>query len=670
MPKQQLKITDFSGGLNAFADPRDIQDTQFAQNWNASFDKYGVVRFTGAGVRYTTDHPHTNNNFVHGGGLFSFSTDISANVFDGTDLQKGFERGIIGGYSVSADGDDTNESLTLAQTPTFNEQGSHDTNDYYNDMIVHIYDGPGKGQSSLITDYVGSTNVATVTAFGLSDITGSVPDGAASAAGIEGSTSENLAAVGKIRVYAEGSDAYHWGNTVDASTGYGFMANSSFLGSLFPWSAFAVHNANASLFTSGISGCLGFVDWVAAGLNPAGVPENNKRLEIRDRDGKMLTIIFVNAAMALASHPDEFKFPTCVTVSSGADGVDHYDKVNQFQSTRNGNLPGTSIGSWTAGDYIFSSDTNKNYYILNCQNREQGLTGTISDLDGDTSTATATTSSAHNLKSGDRLLVNGTTSYDGIYKITKTGASTFTFPHSSNNDNESGTFATVTKAENITADIADIINAENDDSGINVSAAISFDEDGKRTILTLTAADAGRGTNSSGPSSLDIRYISSGVSNTYHEGNNATILEEFINDYGYDKAVGCGNRDAELEVFQNFTGGLGNPSSASLTKITCSDHSVKVGEYITLRGTFGVSGYDDATFRVEWVEPNAIYIYSTLGDSSTSSCTFTTIPDSSSKYIIYNIGGSGWDFEDSYQGTSLISNKKLSSKTAFLKEIG
>ena len=60
MPKKYLKITDFSGGINAYSDARDILDTQFAQNWNASFDQYGVVRFTGAGVKYTTEHPHKN----------------------------------------------------------------------------------------------------------------------------------------------------------------------------------------------------------------------------------------------------------------------------------------------------------------------------------------------------------------------------------------------------------------------------------------------------------------------------------------------------------------------------------------------------------------------------------------------------------------------------------
>ena len=80
MPKQQLNITDFTGGLNCYSDARDIKENQFAQNWNASLDKYGVVRYTGAGTKHITNHPHTNTNFVPGGGLFSFSQDILPNI--------------------------------------------------------------------------------------------------------------------------------------------------------------------------------------------------------------------------------------------------------------------------------------------------------------------------------------------------------------------------------------------------------------------------------------------------------------------------------------------------------------------------------------------------------------------------------------------------------------
>ena len=168
MPKKQFKITDFTGGLNCFSDARDIGDNQFAQNWNASFDKYGVIRYTGAGEKHITNNPHSNTNFIPGGGLFSYSTDYSNNILDGS-FDVPFEEGTVGAYT------DTQTTITLAQTPSYNTQANHDSNDSYNNMTIVIYDGRGEGQSRQISDYVGSTNVATIDSeLGLSDKTGPI----------------------------------------------------------------------------------------------------------------------------------------------------------------------------------------------------------------------------------------------------------------------------------------------------------------------------------------------------------------------------------------------------------------------------------------------------------------------------------------------------------------
>ena len=51
MAKQILKVTDFTGGVNSYSDPRDIQDNQFAQNWNAALDKTGIVRYKKGGMK-------------------------------------------------------------------------------------------------------------------------------------------------------------------------------------------------------------------------------------------------------------------------------------------------------------------------------------------------------------------------------------------------------------------------------------------------------------------------------------------------------------------------------------------------------------------------------------------------------------------------------------------
>ena len=44
MPKKVLQVANFSGGLNAYSDARDIRDESFARNWNAIVDKEGIVR--------------------------------------------------------------------------------------------------------------------------------------------------------------------------------------------------------------------------------------------------------------------------------------------------------------------------------------------------------------------------------------------------------------------------------------------------------------------------------------------------------------------------------------------------------------------------------------------------------------------------------------------------
>ena len=52
MPKQLYEIKDFSGGLNCYADPRDIKDEEFAQNWNVIVDKNGILRVVGSAVNH------------------------------------------------------------------------------------------------------------------------------------------------------------------------------------------------------------------------------------------------------------------------------------------------------------------------------------------------------------------------------------------------------------------------------------------------------------------------------------------------------------------------------------------------------------------------------------------------------------------------------------------
>jgi hypothetical protein len=70
------------------------------------------------------------------------------------------------------------------------------------------------------------------------------------------------------------------------------------------------------------------------------------------------------------------------------------------------------------------------------------LSGTITDLDGSGSTATAT-SASHGLATNDRVTISGTTTYDGDYAITVTDGNVFTFSHSGSTSNETGTFTSL-----------------------------------------------------------------------------------------------------------------------------------------------------------------------------------------------------------------------------------
>jgi len=72
------------------------------------------------------------------------------------------------------------------------------------------------------------------------------------------------------------------------------------------------------------------------------------------------------------------------------------------------------------------------------------LSGTITDLDGDATTATATCAS-HGLATDDRVTISGTDSYDGDYAVTVTNANVFTFsdPSDGTSDNETGTFTSL-----------------------------------------------------------------------------------------------------------------------------------------------------------------------------------------------------------------------------------
>ena len=145
MPKQLLEVANFSGGLNCYSDARDIEDNQFAQNWNAVVDKAGIIRVSGMGQQYIDTDYHDSTNFQRGYGLFQFSTDYSFTEVDGN-FNTGIKTGTI---SATANIGATTCNLEASYTADTDE---------FNNMSLFIYSGPGIGQSRKITATASGTS--------------------------------------------------------------------------------------------------------------------------------------------------------------------------------------------------------------------------------------------------------------------------------------------------------------------------------------------------------------------------------------------------------------------------------------------------------------------------------------------------------------------------------
>ena len=153
MPRQLYEIKDFSGGLNAYGDPRDIEEAQFSQNWNVIVDKTGMLRIVGSALKHINSANINNINFKSGFGLFQFSSDYSVRELIDGSFNLGYEQGTIDDYTNTT-------TFVLEDTATVSS-----TNDDYNSMMIFIYEGAGAGESRIISDYVGSTRTVTTAAF-------------------------------------------------------------------------------------------------------------------------------------------------------------------------------------------------------------------------------------------------------------------------------------------------------------------------------------------------------------------------------------------------------------------------------------------------------------------------------------------------------------------------
>jgi len=115
VPKQTFKIEGFHGGINSNSDPRDIRPNESPSLKDVGIDSVGKIKTLG-------------------------SVD-NGNVFHSGTAQAG-----------------ASTTITLAS-------GASGSNDTYNNYSILLTGGTGSGQLNIITDYVGSSKVATVSSW-------------------------------------------------------------------------------------------------------------------------------------------------------------------------------------------------------------------------------------------------------------------------------------------------------------------------------------------------------------------------------------------------------------------------------------------------------------------------------------------------------------------------
>mgnify|MGYP001107589875 FL=1 len=76
MPKQVFKLTDFHGGLNSNADPRDIALEESPTLSNLTTENIGKLRVSGKTENHSTVQSPAAANIAAGYGLFVMSNDF------------------------------------------------------------------------------------------------------------------------------------------------------------------------------------------------------------------------------------------------------------------------------------------------------------------------------------------------------------------------------------------------------------------------------------------------------------------------------------------------------------------------------------------------------------------------------------------------------------------
>ena len=592
MPKQQLNITDFTGGLNCYSDARDIQENQFAQNWNASLDKYGVIRYTGAGTKHIINHPHTNTNFIPGGGLFSFGYDFMPNTLVDS-----------GNFSISHEEGTTNCYNEADATEVLNNTGDFSSNwTRTGDFAIDSTDASYTHSSGAGTIYQTSfSHTPTVTSMHVLVFTIS---------GTPGGTLTSLKLKGGSGYFAD--EDITLPKTDGTHTVY-FKAYSTI-------TRFEISAVSSGTCTFNIDDISVKQTNLAMKLATSPTKISATSHETDDYYNNMLISVIDGAGKGQTRKITDYDGTTKIATLGGAFGLS--DSSGSIAS-----IDGTGIDIKAVAllrVYNFGTDGSEpleqDHLFLETQT-SAGVSQFILIRFKNSTVSTRMISSLSDAEAVNNSVVTNFETYG---------------PHG---------YAQINKKNKTAAQVAaSIVSVINDIDDISDTYAASFTaaavSDGSAdTIVKITDETSG--------ANIDRQIRMLPTPTTLY---NPTI---------------------SIDIFQPFQqywgGGEHDSGSNQIAKCASTGHSLNVGEYVTISE---VDAEYSKTFEVLWVETNYFYIKSDAGDPSTDGAgTFTSIPNSSSGYVIHNIksdGASNWNINginDAY-GSRLVSNKALNTDVA------
>ena len=170
MPKQQLNLTRFEGGLNTDGDPRDIANNEFSALTGVSLDEIGMIRLIGGPATATGTNLSGNldlvdaTSLVAGYSLFTFNSDyddsgalVSTNYVVNYDAYKGWINiyDSAGAWNAETTGEELiypEESRTFSTGSNWSNAGG--------DNAFASYDETTSGQLTVTPDDVSDVQYA------------------------------------------------------------------------------------------------------------------------------------------------------------------------------------------------------------------------------------------------------------------------------------------------------------------------------------------------------------------------------------------------------------------------------------------------------------------------------------------------------------------------------